>query len=638
MKISIIVPRWVARANDYYAFPLGLAYISSVLKRDGHIVTVLNCNNYHEPVEKLICDFIDTNTPEIVCTGGLSVHFNILRDLLSSVKKVSGNITTVLGGGIISSDPELIYDTIKPDFGVIGEGEITISELVKAIEKKVPFNDIPGLIFRDKTGHVIITEERKPIIDLDSLPWPDYESFEIEKQLEAMLPTDEAYLHMHDKPRMLPMISSRSCPYNCSFCFHPTGNRYRERSLDAFFKELDYLVNHYRLNSVMILDELFAVKRDRLIEFCKRIRQYKITWIVQLRVDIVDEEMLLLMKESGCVFISYGIESMSDNILASMQKKITRKQIESALELTFKVGIGIQGNLLFGDKVENDNTIEESILWWSEHRKYQINITPICSYPGTKLYKDACEKGLVPDKVSFLEKCCPPINITSMPDYKFNDLMRMVDVLNVAVNTDALTGVKNVRLMPEKSPLRNDNMVEFETECPYCHSSLAYKNIPLSKNPMGRFTLRMACRYCNGRIDIAMSLRPEFQESQEIKNLMRLAEECMFKGAPKESLDFLLQIIKLSPFHCLAAFFLGKVMLRLGDIDNALNWLALSVKINPLIASTQASLASALAMNKKYFESMLYMKQVWKLYKIETDREQAHILQLFKVYVNEAEK
>jgi len=96
---------------------------------------------------------------------------------------------------------------------------------MKGIEANASISDIDGLIYADVSGKIIRTAQRKAITDLDSLPWPDYEGFDIEKQLEAMLPTDENYLHMHDKPRMLPMISSRSCPFTCSFCFHPLGNQ-----------------------------------------------------------------------------------------------------------------------------------------------------------------------------------------------------------------------------------------------------------------------------------------------------------------------------------------------------------------------------------------------------------------------------
>jgi anaerobic magnesium-protoporphyrin IX monomethyl ester cyclase len=634
MKLSIIVPRWVARANDYYAFPLGLAYISAVLKRDGHTVSVLNCNHFSEPVELLIKNFILQNNPQVVCTGGLSIHFSLLRQIISNVKSISSEIKTVLGGGIISSDPQLIFESIKPDFGVIGEGEITISELIKAIEANISFKDTAGLIYKDASGEIITTAQRTAITDLDNLPWPDYEGFDIDKQLEAMLPTDENYLHMHDNPRMLPMISSRSCPFSCSFCFHPLGNQYRERSLDDFFKELNHLVTHYSLNSVMVLDELFAVKKERLYEFCTRIKPYNITWIVQLRVDTVDKETLSVMKEAGCVFISYGIESMSDSVLESMRKKTNHKAVETALELTASAGIGIQGNLLFGDKAENSKTMEESLLWWADNRRYQINLTPIYAYPGTELYNFALEKGLIKDKINFLERNCPPLNVTQIDDNLFSEMIHMVETLHETVNTDTLTSVENVKLMPQKSPLRGDLLVEFDTTCQHCQSKMTYKNIPIGKNPMARFTLRMACKICNSRNDMAMSLRLESPQSEEINTLLNQAEKFASNGQFPDALQCLSSILKKVPVNDQATAFTGKIMLQLRKIDEAVYWLSLAVRVNPLVASTQASLATALAAKRNYLGATFHMKEAWKLSKIEDDSQQKQKLRIFKLFIN----
>jgi len=373
----------------------------------------------------------------------------------------------------------------------------------------------------------------------------------------------------------------------------------RERSLDDFFKELDHLVNKYHLNSVMILDELFAVKRERLYEFCRRIKSYCLTWIVQLRVDTVDEEILSLMKDSGCVFISYGIESMSNRVLKSMGKKTTRQEIDEALLLTSKAGIGIQGNLLFGDKEEEWDSVEESLLWWSDNRNYNINLTPIYAYPGTNLYKYSCDKNLVSDKIAFLQKGCPPLNVTRMTENQFSEMIHMVETLHETVNTDGLSRVENVKLMPQRSPLRGDLLIEFETNCPRCQSALKYSNIPIGRNPMARFTLRMACKKCNSRFDMAMSLRLETQESDENRIMLNQAEGYAGNNRFADALQCVSSILKRQPFHDQAIGFTGKIMLQLGKIDEAVYWLSFAVRVNPLVSSTQASLATALSLKSR---------------------------------------
>jgi len=634
MNIAIIVPRWVSRPFDYYAFPLGLAYISAVLKRDGHRVNICNCNHRAEPLDILLRAFITDNVPDIICTGGLSVHFSGIRQIITTVTAIAPDATTILGGGVISSDPELIFSTIAPDIGVIGEGERTISELVHALMHHTPLDAISGIIYRDSNGASVTTAPRDPITDLDSLPWPDYEGFDVATQLEAMLPTDENYLHMHDTPRMLPMISSRSCPFSCTFCFHPLGNKYRERSLDNFFSELDYLVTTYRLNSVMILDELFAVKRDRLNEFCRRIKPYAVTWIVQLRVDTVDSDLLAAMKDAGCVFISYGIESMSDTVLESMKKKTSHAVIEHALNLTAKAGIGIQGNLLFGDKEETAQTMAESLIWWSQHREHQVNLTPIYAYPGTELYHDACKKGLITDKVAFLERCCPPLNVTTMDDAVFTEMIRTVETLHETVATSLLTSVYNVHLLPGRSRLRNDPLIEFETTCPNCKEHLTYRNIPVGKNPMARFTLRMACKACNIRFDMALSLRLEKPDPQELHTMLSQAEKLATEARFTEALKLLSETLKRFPANDQVMAFTGRIMVQLGNINDAIYWLSLAVRINPLSAATQASLATALSQKRNYIGAHLHMQEAWKLSAIEADATKRASLHLFKLHAN----
>ena len=148
---------------------------------------------------------------------------------------------------------------------------------------------------------------------------------------------------------------------------------------------------------VAIVDELFSLKRRRLLEFCERIKQFDVKWMVQLHVNSACDETIRAMKDSGCVFISYGIESMSQPILESMQKKSKVPRIQEALELTYEHKIGIQGNILFGDSAETPETANESMHWWSQNRHFQINLTPLIVFPGSRL-SEALRDGLIDDK------------------------------------------------------------------------------------------------------------------------------------------------------------------------------------------------------------------------------------------------
>jgi radical SAM superfamily enzyme YgiQ (UPF0313 family) len=156
---------------------------------------------------------------------------------------VSPNTKIIVGGGIITAQPEIMFDLLKPDYGIIGEGEQTVLELVNYFKNGGNINSVNGLIFKDfglsdNKIKTIITDPRDPIMNLDELPFPDYESFGYSEYLDAIKPTDYIAYDIVDKPRFYPVLASRSCPFNCTFCFHPLGKKYRQRSVDNIMAEI----------------------------------------------------------------------------------------------------------------------------------------------------------------------------------------------------------------------------------------------------------------------------------------------------------------------------------------------------------------------------------------------------------------
>ena len=210
------------------------------------------------------------------------------------------------------------------------------------------------------------------------------------------------------------MTSSRSCPFQCTFCFHTSGSHYRKRSLDNFFGELDILVEKYGIKYIFVSDELFAYNFKRVLEFCARIKPYNIRWWAQFRVSDVTEEMLRALKDANCVTMGFGLESADDRILESMNKKIKFEQTERALKLTYDYGITIQGGFIFGDVEETLETATKTLNWWKDHPEYGITLNFITAYPGTPLYKQALQRGLIKDEVQFIRDGCPVVNLSKM--------------------------------------------------------------------------------------------------------------------------------------------------------------------------------------------------------------------------------
>lgn len=504
MNILLVLPKIFANLEEVEHFPIGMAYVSSSLKKAGHNVHILNLNFENRPVKELLQEYISKYHIDIVETGGLITHYHMVKEVVDTVKEIDSKVYTLVGGGIITGAPEVVMQGIQnADFGVFGEGEITNCEVSRAIEGEIPFSKVDGLIYRkricdknDTSFECYKNQPRKEIEDLDSIPWPDYKGFSLDKMLER------------SPKKYVTMSTGRSCVFHCTFCFHTSGQKYRQRSLDGFFKELDYLVDEYGIDNIYITDELFACNQKRLDEFCERIKNYNILWAIQLRVNVANKKMLQQLKDSGCIIISYGLESADDSILASMKKGINIKQIEQALRDSYEVGISAHGAFIFGDINEDLNTVETTLQWWREHAEYNIGLAMIQVYPGTYLYQYAVENGIIKNELEFIEKECPYINVSKLTDQEYiklgNELIKLQIKSNkYLVNEEIIAKDKN-RLL-----------VDVKGNCPNCGTEIIAKEIPMTKITVNK------CSECSEKY----SINHYHLFKKEIKDKLKVIQE-----------------------------------------------------------------------------------------------------------------
>ena len=428
MKTLIVIPKYTGGGR--YIMPLGILYVSAAAKHAGHSVVTLNLNHIDAPIETVLKDVFQDRDITCVASGGLSGEYAVIFSLFKVVKNISPHITTICGGGLITAGPETAMRALEyVDIGIIGEGEITFPNVLSCLKNNGDLSSIPGLIFRNDT-RLIQTQAADEIGDLDSLPLPDYQSFEYEKYLM----TNHNGFDFNGTPLApVSIIGSRSCPYSCTFCFHPTGVRYRTRSLDAIFKEIDFLLSNYNINCIALREELFAVDEARIAEFCQRIKEYPIYWTIQLRVNNVNENIVKLLADAKCFAVFIGIESISDTVLKSMNKKITSAQINHAVNLATRYKLQIRSGLIFGDRAETLETAEISFEWLQKNRNYidilrrpAIIADMIIPFPGSPIYKYAVEKGIITDEVEYLKMGCPLVNLTSLSDADYKKMIRKV--------------------------------------------------------------------------------------------------------------------------------------------------------------------------------------------------------------------
>lgn len=480
--------------RDDFCMPIGIAYVNGAMRAAGYDVEGFNMMFADKEPYQQLQEIIKEKKIDVLLCGGLTSEYQILKLVYETAKKANPDIILVGGGGGFTSEPVLFSRMTGVDYAVIGEGEITNCELCEVIEGRKTASEVKGIVYRTKEGEYVATELREPVGDVDSLPFPSYEGLNMEAYLERQEVEGwyNYYGYYHDNPRLMPMMLSRSCPYRCSFCFHPMGNKYRGRSLDNFFKELDMWILKYQINGIALVDECFSMNQEKVLEFCRRIKPYNLSWACQMRAETYTDTMIEAMKDAGCVGACFGIESMSDIVLENMQKYLKRETIEKALQTAYKYQVGCSGNLIFGAETENFATMRESLSWCQQHTD-QYGTQPITNfgyiqtYPGSRYFQHACENGRIPDKETFIENGEWNLNITEMSD---EDYQAIGEIARLKYSETANRGtVIKVEDQSEK-------YVTLTARCFRCGKETTYRNIKKKTVEKGRIR-RLGCRHCN---------------------------------------------------------------------------------------------------------------------------------------------
>lgn len=486
MNIGLISPKYMVE-DQTYLFNYGLALTSAWLKQHGYNVHCLNPNHYDVPVEEQIEKFINANNLDVIYSEETFVWHRELKKIFEASKTVKPSITTIAGGTVVSNNLRTpFWGVPNIDYGIVGDVEETILELLKGFNK-----NIKGIAFFDKEHKYILTEPRVPFFDLDMLPIPDYEGFEYDKYIKLFYPSENHFYSILDEVRPGNILTSRSCPYRCTFCYVHLNRAYRQRSMDSIFNEIDYLVKTYDINFLNINDLLFSTNKQRLIDFAHRIKKYNIKWWAQMRVSYVDDEVLKTLKDSGMFMTSYGIESVNPKILKSMKKHITKEQIENALRLSHENKLNIQGNIIIGDLEETKETAKESINWLKENNHYGLNLVMIRTHPGSCLYKYAVSSGKIKNEMEHLNKVFPLVDLTEMSDKEYNKISIYTETY--PLDPDSFFDGKII------SSSVIDNIYSLKIKCPHCGSVSTYKNM---HHTSLKTHFKVICRDCHVHLRI----------------------------------------------------------------------------------------------------------------------------------------
>lgn len=374
-KVALINP---AQSTKYPQPPMGLALIAAVLEREGYQVSVLDANALRLQPEDVALLVTDANVVGLTAmTPTVSTAISIAHHL----KRAKPDLTIILGGAHATLLPEETL-AAAPEIDIIlrGEGEATIIELLRALEHKQPLDSVPGISYR-QDGKVISTAARTTTTDLDSLPFLAYH----------LLPW-RRYKPYPPHGRALPfaaIITSRGCPYRCSYCSKPIfGNKFRGQSPERVVDEVAYYQEKFGIKELAFYDDVFTLNKKRAYAIADEIlkRGLKICWTGETRVNLVDKELLRHMKQAGCYAIAYGIESASPEILNILNKDITLEQVEAAVDITQEVGLQTIGYFMIGSPGETPETVAQTIQLAKRLKLDFAQFAITTPFPGTELY------------------------------------------------------------------------------------------------------------------------------------------------------------------------------------------------------------------------------------------------------------
>jgi radical SAM superfamily enzyme YgiQ (UPF0313 family) len=409
MKILLIDPPFKSFAGIFSLyFPLGLTYVAGAAKKAGHDCKILDMdaaeakegsldftkeyesyNNYvtalndaTHPTWQLLRRLVKEQKPDLIGITALTTKFGSTIQTAKHCREVCPQVPIVIGGAHASTMPDLTMQIPEADFVLRGESDESFPDLLKAIEGRLDFSEVGSLSWKS-AGKIVHNPDRPFAEDLDELALPDR---------KALLHPEN-----YSSEDMGIILTSRGCPFRCSYCFHMWENRVRYRSVDSVIAEIMQVHRDYGTTQFSIKDDSFTVKKQHVLKLCEAFKKlpFNITFNCTTRVDLLDEELLKAMKESGCAQVALGIESGSHAILKATDKDITLEQVMKAAKMLNQHRLFWTGYFMIGLPTEKEEDILKTVQFLKKVKPFYGGLGVYNPFPRTKLFRQGVELGLL---------------------------------------------------------------------------------------------------------------------------------------------------------------------------------------------------------------------------------------------------
>jgi anaerobic magnesium-protoporphyrin IX monomethyl ester cyclase len=385
--ITTNIPEFVDTERGYNP-SLGIMYSAAYAEKyTDHKIEILDMIVEGMSYDKLENE-IKKRDPDIA--GITTTTFTLIDSIITAkiIKEIDNDIKVVFWGPHAYIYPEETIRLPEVDFLVLGEGEITFTELLQKIEDYEELKKVKGIVIKHD-DRFVNTGYRGFIEDLDSLPFP----------ARHLTPYKKYYSLIAKRNPVTTMFTSRGCSYRCLFCHRPhMGKKFRARSPVNVVAEMEECVN-MGIHEILVYDDTFNVNKQRVLDICNLIKErgLDIYFDIRARIDRINKEMLIALKEAGCVRIHYGVESANQRILDILRKDITIEQAEKVIKMTKDVGIETLAYFMIGNPTETRDEILNTIKFAKKLKPDYCHFSVTTPFPATPLYELGLEKGVFDD-------------------------------------------------------------------------------------------------------------------------------------------------------------------------------------------------------------------------------------------------
>jgi len=388
-RLRVFLANVGRRTFTYYITtpPMGIlclaAYLRSKFDLDIRVVNQRVDNLTTEQIARQAIAF----HADVVGFGCMSTGAHALRELTRKVRQGLPKALILIGGPHTSASQEAAMEGTCADAAVVGEGEWTTEQVIRAWLDGGDFGAIPGLIWRNRDGQIVTNPGQPPLVeDLDLLPPPAYDLIDLRRywSLQSMTPLP--------KRRYVCLVSSRGCPYQCMWCHNIFGKRFRAYSPERMIEEIDRTIRIWGVNEVEFLDDIFNLDKERVIAFCelaqRRNLRFKMTFPNAVRTDILDQEVVDALADTGMTFCSFALEAGSPRVQQYTGKRLNIPRFLKGIEMTVARGVFANGFAMLGFPTETEAELRQTVDVMCESKLHTASFFTVMPFPNTRLYDE----------------------------------------------------------------------------------------------------------------------------------------------------------------------------------------------------------------------------------------------------------